>query len=99
MKRIIAYMLASSFAAAVPVMAQAQPSNQSHSINDQQAALYARIDAGVRDRSLTAAEANRLRAQYQDIARLERQYRVVDASDQAERAISMRFDSCRADPV
>ncbi len=37
-------------------------------------ALETRIDAGQRDGSLTRAEANRLRADYDDLARLEAQY-------------------------
>ncbi len=94
MKRIILYMLASSFVTSAPAFAQAQTGNQPQSINDSQAALYARIDAGVRDRSLTAAEASQLRAEYQDIARLEMQYRVSGRYvTPAERAdLQRRFD-------
>ena len=64
------------------------------SINQRQADLYARIDAGVRDRSLTAEEANQLQAEYQDIDRLETQYRVSGRTvTQAERAdLDRRFD-------
>jgi hypothetical protein len=64
------------------------------SINQRQANLYARIDAGVQDRSLTTAEANQLRAEYQDIDRLETQYRVSGRTvTQAERAdLDRRFD-------
>jgi len=45
------------------------------SINERQASLDARIDAGVRDRSLTPNEAAQMRAEFQSIARLEAQYR------------------------
>lgn len=45
------------------------------SINQRQAQLDARIDAGVRDRSLSMREATRLRREFNQIARLETQYR------------------------
>lgn len=44
-------------------------------INQRQAELDRRIDVGVRNGSLTRAEAIRLRAEFQQIARLEAQYR------------------------
>ena len=79
-------LLASALAATVPSVAQAQ------NINERQAELYARIDAGVRDRSLTSAEANQLRLDFQALARLETQYRVGGLTD-AERAdLNRRFD-------
>ncbi len=77
MKNTVMYMLfTSSLAGAMSVTAHAQSSNQTQSINQRQAALDARINAGVNDRSLTAVEAAQLRADFQDIAKLEMQYRV-----------------------
>ncbi|MDO9474495.1 MAG: hypothetical protein Q7J28_15710, partial [Caulobacter sp.] len=45
------------------------------SIGDRRSNLEARINAGVRDRSLTQAEATRLRADFQTLVRLEATYR------------------------
>jgi hypothetical protein len=45
------------------------------SINQRQTNLDARITAGVRDRTLSQAEANRLRADFQTLARMEANYR------------------------
>ncbi|HRD28784.1 MAG TPA: hypothetical protein PLO65_10840 [Caulobacter sp.] len=62
------------------------------SINQRQAVLDARIDAGVRDGSLTRAEAARLRADFNDLARMEADYR-RDGLTNAERAdLDRRFD-------
>lgn len=59
---------------ALPATASAQQSNWV-SINQRQANLDRRIDQGVRTGELNRAEASRLRAQYRDLAVLERQYR------------------------
>ncbi|MEO6338617.1 MAG: hypothetical protein ABIO39_01150 [Caulobacteraceae bacterium] len=65
-------------------------------INQRQAALDARIDAGVRDRSLTAREAARLRSEFRAIARMETQYR-RNGLTAAERAdLDRRFDGLSA---
>ena len=63
-------------------------------INQRQAELDARIDAGVRNGSLTNAEAQRLRAEFADIARAEAQYRANGrALTPNERAdLDRRFD-------
>jgi hypothetical protein len=45
------------------------------SINQRQAELDRRIDVGIRNRTLTAAEAARLRAEFRNIAALEANYR------------------------
>jgi hypothetical protein len=45
------------------------------SINARQAELDRRIDAGIRDRSLSRREAARLRAEFRNIAALEVRYR------------------------
>jgi hypothetical protein len=64
-------------------------------INQRQIALDARIDAGLRDRSLTAAEAAQLRREFQDIARDEANYRAngrgLTAAERA--ALDSRFDA------
>jgi hypothetical protein len=84
MKRtMLGLLAATALAAAIPAIALAQPGGDRYdsegrnwqSINQRQANLDARIDAGIRDRSLTPAEAARLRAEFQDIVRLEAQDR------------------------
>ena len=64
------------------------------SINARQANLDRRIDQGVRNGSLTRAEAARLRAEFQDIVRLEAQYRRSgNGLNQVERQdLDRRFD-------
>ena len=74
------------------IRANRRDDDRAPGINARQAELYARIDAGVRDRSLTAAEASRLRYEYQALARLETQYRAGGLTE-AERAdLNRRFD-------
>jgi hypothetical protein len=103
MKRsILALLTATALAAAIPAAALAQPGGDRYdnggrdwqSINQRQANLDARIDAGIRDRSLTPAEAARLRAEFQDIARQEAQYRASPPGlTRDERAdLDRRFD-------
>ena len=84
MKRtILGLLTATALTAAIPAAALAQPGGGRYdndgrdwqSINQRQANLDARIDAGIRDRSLTPAEATRLRAEFQDIVRQEGVYR------------------------
>lgn len=61
-------------------------------INQRQRQLDARIDAGVRDGSLSRREAANLRAEFQQIAALEARYR-RDGLNQRERAdLDYRFD-------
>ncbi len=64
-------------------------------INQRQMALDARIDAGVRDRTLTPNEAAQLRLEFQEIARLEASYRANGrALSPVERAdLDRRFDA------
>lgn len=64
-------------------------------INQRQMALDARIDAGLRDRTLTPNEAAQLRREFQDIARDEANYRASGRMlSQAERAaLDSRFDA------
>ncbi len=66
------------------------------SINQRQANLEARIDAGVRDRSLSQTEAARLRADFQALVRMEADYR-RNGLTAAERAdLDRRFDALSA---
>lgn len=69
---------------------------QFEAINSRQAALDHRIDQGRRNGSLTRAEANRLRAEFRDLARLEARYR-ADGLDRTEVAdLDRRFDQLSA---
>lgn len=85
-QHLLALLAATALATAVPAVAAAQ------SINERQATLDARIDAGVRSGGLTNAEAAQLRAEFADLARLEARYR-VNGLTAAERAdLDRRFD-------
>lgn len=65
-------------------------------INARQRQLDARIDAGIRDGSLTRREAANLRAEFQDIVRLEARYR-RDGLNRSERAdLDRRMDRLSA---
>lgn len=88
-----------AIAAAVGALAVAAPASAQtwQSINQRQATLDARIDAGVRDGSLTRSEAVRLRSQFRDIARLEAHYRASYGLSLAERRdLDRRFDALSA---
>lgn len=89
MRHAIATLLAAtSLTVLSPSAAGAQ------SINQRQANLDARIDAGVRDRSLTSAEAAQLRGDFADLSQLESRYRASGGVlTNAERAdLDRRFD-------
>jgi hypothetical protein len=63
------------------------------SINGRQAQLDARIDQGIRNGTLTRAEAQRLRGEFNGIANLEARYRQTGGLDPRERAdLDRRFD-------
>lgn len=81
--------------AIAPAAAQAAPWQ---SINQRQANLERRIDQGVRSGELTRPEAARLRAQFNDISRLEMRYRRSGGGlDPRERAdLDRRFDRLSA---
>ncbi len=72
MKKILIGLLAATSLAAVAAPAFAAPWVN---INQRQAQLERRIDMGVRQGDLTRREAANLRAEFQQIARLEMQYR------------------------
>jgi len=61
-------------------------------INQRQRELDRRIDAGIRDRSLSRTEAYRLRAEFSEIARLEERYRRNGLSTAERRDLDRRFD-------
>lgn len=93
MKKLLAMAVAASaLATAAPAAAQSW-----QSINQRQARLDARIDAGVRSGDLTRAEAQRLRNEFYDLVRLERRYRASYGLSYAERRdLDMRFDRLSA---
>ena len=61
-------------------------------INQRQATLEARIDAGVRSGALTRAEAQRLRSDFDAVAHLENRYRSNGLSDWERQDLDRRFD-------
>lgn len=96
MKRtLLTLMAATSMAAAIPAIASAQPWQN---INQRQANLDQRIDVGVRNGQLTRAEADRLRVEFNGIARLEATYRAsrpgLTVAEMAD--LDRRFDALSA---
>jgi opacity protein-like surface antigen len=93
MKKLLAMAVAASaLAVAAPAAAQGW-----QSINQRQANLDARIDAGVRNGSLTRAEAGRLRGEFNGLVRLESRYRSSYGLSLSERAdLDRRFDALSA---
>src|SRR5690606_39707851 len=89
MKKFLAMAVAASaLAVAAPASAQSW-----QSINQRQANLDARIDAGVRSGDLTRNEAARLRGEFRELARLEARYRASYGLSNAERRdLDMRLD-------
>lgn len=84
-----------AIAVAAAALATAAPANAQswQSINDRQDRLDERIDNGVRNGSLTRREAVQLRAEFNDLARLEARYRSTNGLSRSERAdLDMRFD-------
>ena len=65
-------------------------------INARQANLDARIDAGVRDRSLTVREAAQLRSEFQALVRLEANYRQGGLTNSERADLDRRFDELSA---
>ncbi len=61
-------------------------------INDRQAQLDQRIDAGVRSGDLSRPEAMRLRDEFRDLAALEARYRVDGLSNWERTDLDRRFD-------
>ena len=93
MKKLLAMAVAvSALAVAAPASAQSW-----QSINERQARLDQRIDVGVRNGSLTRREAENLRAEFRDLARLEARYRSTYGLSLSERRdLDRRFDALSA---
>jgi opacity protein-like surface antigen len=89
MNRLIASALAVATLAGAAAPAMAAPWQN---INQRQAQLDRRIDQGVRQNDLTRAEAQRLRAEFRQIARLEVRYRSNGLSQWERRDLDRRFD-------
>lgn len=66
------------------------------SINRRQAQLDRRIEIGFRNGRLTAAEAGRLRAEFNHLARLEHRYRMNGLSGRERADLDRRFDRLAA---
>lgn len=84
------------FAAAASVLALSAGTASAQawtSINERQATLDARIDAGVRSGDLTRSEAVELRGAFNDVARLEARYRVDGLSAWERTDLDRRFDA------
>ena len=91
MKRTLLPLLAATaLGLAVPAVASAQTWM---SINQRQAQLDQRIDVGIRSGQLTATEAARLRAEFNDLSRLEARYRVGGLSSSERADLDRRFDA------
>jgi hypothetical protein len=89
MKNLLAIAVAAgALAVAAPASAQAW-----QSINQRQANLDQRIDMGVRNGSLTRAEAVRLRGQFNDLSRLEARYRVNGLTVGERADLDRRFNA------
>jgi hypothetical protein len=88
--------LALTAAAAVALCAGSAAAQGWVSINQRQARLDDRIEAGIRTGDLTRAEARRLRIDFRDLSRLEAHYR-RDGLSRAERVdLDRRFDALSA---
>ena len=87
MKRLLtAAIAASALAAAVPAMAQTYLDNRASQADQ-------RIDAGMRDGSLTVGEADTLRSRLHDIERQQDRYQADGMADWQSRALNRRYDS------
>jgi len=90
MRKLLAMAVAATaLAVAAPAAAQGWLS-----INQRQANLNGRINAGTRDGSLTQAEAARLRSEFNGLVRLEARYRASYGLSLSERAdLDRRYDA------
>lgn len=84
--------------AALGVLATSVPASAApwENINARQARLEHRINAGVRDGSLTRREAYNLRGRFNNIARREARYRRDGLSAWERRDLNRRFDNLSA---
>ncbi|MBN9319430.1 MAG: hypothetical protein BGN86_00065 [Caulobacterales bacterium 68-7] len=93
MKKILIPIVAVSALAATTVPALAQPWA---SINQRQANLDRRIDMGVRNGSLSRPEAMRLRGEFNQLIRLEANYRRGGLNAWERNDLDRRFDRLSA---
>lgn len=70
-RTLLTLMATTTLALAIPAIASAQPWQ---SISQRGSELFERIDAGVRNRTITNADADRLRADFNALERLESEY-------------------------
>lgn len=89
MKRFLVSALALATAATAAAPAMAAPWQN---INQREAQLDRRIDQGVRNHSLTRAEASSLRGQFRQLVRLEARYRQGGLNQWERRDLDRRFD-------
>jgi len=89
--KLLSLFGAAALTCSAPAIAQAQAQGWTN-INQRQAQLEQRIDAGVRSGQLTSREAAGLRIEFQDLSRLEDRYRRggLDARERAD--LDRRFD-------
>jgi hypothetical protein len=89
MKRTIIAAIAVATLAGAAAPAMAAPWQN---VNQRQDNLDRRIDQGVRNGGLTRMEAQRLRVEFRDIARLENRYRANGLTRWERRDLDRRFD-------
>jgi len=80
-------------ASALALSAGAASAQGWNSVNERQARLDSRIEAGVRSGDLSRAEAQRLEAEYRDVQALEARYRRDGLSDWERRDLDRRMDA------
>ena len=108
-KMLVPALVLAAASAALPAAAQSHggprhqgPGYQSpayngwQSINQRQANLDRRIDVGLRNGGLSRREATRLRSEFNQIARLEQQYRRNGLSQWERTDLDRRFDRLSA---
>jgi hypothetical protein len=91
MKSVTALAAAATLAAVLPSAAYAQMGWQA--IDQRQLALEHRIDAGMRDGTLTRGEARNLRAEFVNLERLEARYRMNGLNSWERHDLDRRFDA------
>lgn len=89
-KLVLALTAASALGIAVPANAAWTP------IPQRQANLYNRIEQGVRNGTLTRGEAMRLRAQFNQLARLDARYRMNGYTPWERADLQHRYDNLSA---
>jgi hypothetical protein len=86
------YLVAAMAASAVALSAGAAAAQGRMSIDQRQAQLDSRIDAGIRSGDLSRSEAMQLRAEFRDLAILESRYRANGLSRWEMTDLDRRFD-------